>query len=104
MACRNTPTSVCSFVHAEDLGKVVGFSIFLSNEGDVYSLGISPDQAHGHSDQNIVFPEKRIANLMNIKHIACNTSHTLCLDYGGRVFSFESNSHGQLGVGKDKSC
>ena len=76
------------------------FSLFLSNEGDVYSVGKNSNRGHGHEEE-CVFPIKKISTLQNIQSIACGYDHTICLDYSGTVFTFGRNRYGQLGVGKD---
>ena len=77
------------------------YTISISSEGEVYSWGNSPYGAHGHSNHDshpISFPTL-IPNLYNIVSVSCGKSHSACLDNGGNVFCFGSNSNGQLGVG-----
>ena len=76
-------------------------SIFVSNEGDVYSIGCNNEGVLGHDEQN-VFPHKVISSLKHIVSISCGFYHTACLDNEGTVFTFGANQYGQLGVGKDE--
>ena len=76
-----------------------GFTLCISNNGDVYSLGTSINGNYGHSERDIHIP-KKINNLKNIKMISSNTSSSICLDYSGNVFTFGSNRFGQLGINK----
>lgn len=46
---------------------------------------------------NFDYMPKSIPNVNNVKQVACGESHTLVLLEGGRVASFGSNKHGQLG-------
>ena len=85
----------------DDYWGVNGFTICISNEGDVYSFGKHAKGAHGHEELS-VFPERKISSLKNIKSISCGENHTICLDNHGNVFSFGSNHYGQLGVEKEK--
>jgi alpha-tubulin suppressor-like RCC1 family protein len=45
---------------------------------------------------------KVIPGLTNIKMVAAGHVHSLALDFQGRVYSFGSNSFGQLGLGKNR--
>ena len=76
-----------------------GFTLCISNDGEVYSFGRQQQGAHGHLEDTVHVP-KQIPSLTHIKTIDCGYSHSITLDYEGNVYSFGSNSHGQLGVEK----
>ena len=42
-----------------------------------------------------------IKGLYDIKMVDSGSSHVLCLDFTGNIFSFGDNGYGQLGLGKD---
>ena len=79
-----------------------GFTLCISNNGDVYSLGTSINGNYGHSERDIHIP-KKINNLKNIKMFSSNAFCSICLDYNGNVFTFGSNLYGQLGINKSYS-
>ena len=79
---------------------IFGFiTICIGNDKNVYSLGNSRYGLHGHNKRQIYIPT-RINDLTNIKMIDCGGGHCICLNYNGDVFTFGSNEHGQLGIGK----
>ena len=78
------------------VGTNFGFTICISDNGNVYSVGYS-DKAHGHAELNVRVP-KKIYNLENIKMIDCSSIHSICLNYNGDVFTFGSNVNGELGI------
>jgi alpha-tubulin suppressor-like RCC1 family protein len=108
-----------------DTGKKVSFvalslgkhhTIGLSNHGHVYTWGISNVCGHSHNDlkkssmrksalksnrNSGISSPKRVEALRNINIIKVCTgdAHMLALSESGRVFSFGSNSFGQLGMG-----
>ena len=79
-----------------------GYTIFISKDGTVYSFGSHNKGAHGHKDEEVLFP-KIISPLKNITSIDCGHEHTVCLDSSGCLFSFGSNNYGQLGQSNVKT-
>ena len=77
----------------------MGFTICIGHDGNVYSSGIHDKKAHGN-EQQVVLGFTLVPSLVNIVSIACGRYHTVCLDNGGFVFTFGSNTYGQLGIGK----
>ncbi|XP_050295958.1 probable E3 ubiquitin-protein ligase HERC4 isoform X2 [Anthonomus grandis grandis] len=72
-------------------------TLFLTNEGKVYSCGNNDYGQLGH-DQ----PRKRpqpVTGLdaYNITHVSCGANHSVALNQWGQVFSWGSDYHGQLG-------
>ena len=81
----------------------VGFSLSISDNGKVYSMGRFPrDLFLPESEYNYNLSEVA-TYLKNIKEIDCGLQHTMCLDTNGSVFSFGRNTYGQLGVGRDEN-
>ena len=80
----------------------IGYSLALSDTGDVFSMGSGSSQGHGHRSCKVC-PPKKISSLQNIKAIDCGFGHSACLDAHGNVFIFGSNQFGLLGIGRDPS-
>ena len=78
-----------------------GFTVCISDKGDVYSFGRHTKGCLGHGEEHSIFPPKKIPNLHNIKEISCNLETVVCLDSDGSVFTFGSNEQGLLGIGVD---
>jgi len=50
--------------------------------------------------EETVYPTlAKVLELVGIVAVSCGRFHTICLDYGGKMWSFGRNQHGQLGVG-----
>lgn len=116
------PTPMVEVKHPET-GKKVSFialslsklhSVGLSEQGQVYSWGITGRCGHGDFNLNLgkksslkmrhmagITLPKRIEALRNIKiiQISSGDAHSLALSESGRVFSWGSNTNGQLGFG-----
>ncbi|XP_017778444.1 PREDICTED: probable E3 ubiquitin-protein ligase HERC4 isoform X2 [Nicrophorus vespilloides] len=74
-----------------------GHTIFITNEGKLYSCGNNDYGQLGHGQ-----PRKRpqeVSGLENyeIVSVACGSSHSMALNQWGEVFSWGSDSYGQLG-------
>ena len=93
MARRLEATLVCV-----EEGISEGYTICISDKGDVYSCGFSSYGAHGFPARQVVAPQQ-ITSLKNIIGISCGKRHTACLDTNGNLFTFGSNLNGQLGIG-----
>ncbi|XP_056460648.1 probable E3 ubiquitin-protein ligase HERC6 isoform X3 [Gadus chalcogrammus] len=74
----------------------------LSATGDLYSWGAGGD---GQLGVGRITPVIQTPSLLHFRvpviQVACGNSHSLALTKAGDVFSWGSNSHGQLGLGKD---
>ena len=77
-----------------------GITLSISKNRDVYSCGWHHLGAHGFSENILEFTQ--IPLLKNITSLAFGISSAVFLDLDGNVFTFGSNTHGQLGIGKDK--
>ena len=87
MALRVVPTIVSS----------CGYTVCLSDKGELYSFGHSLAHAHGHAE-DAVFDPKQICGLNNIVGVDCGDEHTACIDSNGNLFLFGDNRNGQLGL------
>ena len=79
-------------------------TLFLSNDGHVFSSGSSQFHRgiHGHEDLRILSP-KMIPSLINVKSISASSTHSICVDDDGNVYTFGINRNGQLGIGVDQN-
>ncbi|KAB0800909.1 hypothetical protein PPYR_05263 [Photinus pyralis] len=82
------------------------FSTFLSKDGLVYSCGDGRKGCLGHNSWHSVLRPTIIQSLLtqSIAQIQCGSNHVLALAADGKVFSWGSSSHGQLGLGDKKFC
>ncbi|MEQ2276649.1 hypothetical protein XENORESO_001753 [Xenotaenia resolanae] len=95
----------------EGLGDVVAMAcgqdhcLALCASGQVFSWGAGDDgqlgQVPGQQCNNQRPSRVPIPMPIKIIQVACGNSHSLALTRGGDVLSWGSNSHGQLGLGKD---
>ncbi|XP_047195648.1 probable E3 ubiquitin-protein ligase HERC6 [Hippoglossus stenolepis] len=73
--------------------------------GDVFSWGAAENAQLGmfvDLKQTFIRPSRvPIPLQVPVIHVACGNVHSLALTKGGDVFSWGSNSHGQLGLGKE---
>lgn len=73
------------------------FTVFLLEDGKVYTCGNNDLGQLGHTKPN---KKPELVDTLTdyvITQIACGNSHTLALTEWGEVFSWGSNSCGQLG-------
>ena len=76
------------------------FSLCLDDQGRVWSFGANNQSGQlGLGDNNNRLFPTIIPNLNQISKISAGSSHSLCLDNRGKVWSFGSNGNGQLGLG-----
>jgi hypothetical protein len=80
-----------------DISSGSSHSMFLNNNGDVYSLGNNNLGQLGRDTDEISFIEL-IPNLSNVIKISCGSEHSLVLTKDRLVYSFGSNHQGQLGL------
>jgi alpha-tubulin suppressor-like RCC1 family protein len=107
------PTLIENLHHIIDLATGGGHSLFLDSQGEVYSCGCNLGGQLGLGGAN----NKSIPTLIeliseddHLSHqkthpfitIAVGLTHSLILDSRGQVFSFGSNSSGELGLGVTK--
>ncbi|XP_072248664.1 probable E3 ubiquitin-protein ligase HERC4 isoform X2 [Leuresthes tenuis] len=95
----------------EGLGDVVAmacgqdYCLALCASGHVFSWGAGDDGQLGvcPMPQSITYRPSRVPIPLpiGIIQVACGNFHSLALTKGGDVFSWGSNSHGQLGLGRD---
>ena len=79
------------------------YSTFLTNNGAVYVCGTSPDGGLGLGSDVRQSKTVRKVDILNdtaMTHIASGYGHTLSIDEDGWVWSWGSNSSGQLGNGR----
>jgi alpha-tubulin suppressor-like RCC1 family protein len=78
-----------------------GFTIFLTEEGKIYSLGDNEFGALGVGPEvrESQGPIKVSVSGASVCEIAVGWGHVLCLTYDNEIFSWGSNLHGQCGVG-----
>ncbi|KAF5280125.1 hypothetical protein FQR65_LT15074 [Abscondita terminalis] len=83
-----------------------GFSIFLSENGLLYTCGDGRKGCLGHNSWNNVLRPTIIDYLITtcIVQVACGTSHVLALSSANKLYSWGSSSYGQLGLGHEKFC
>ena len=74
------------------------FSVFLSDEGVVHSLGRNLRGQLGIEDIDNEFVEypTAIPNLPKIKQVSCGSNFSVCLDENGAIWRFGCNNHGQI--------
>ena len=77
-----------------------GYTMVVSDDGDVYSCGSHHLAVHGHKSQSLVFPLKKVPTLKNIKSINTGGLHSIFLDFDGYVYTMGSNRLPLLGINK----
>lgn len=76
--------------------------LFLTTNGDIYSLGCGLRGALGCGDVNSCETPKQVEGLAGLKiiDIACGSFHSVAISAFGDVYTFGWNTHGQLGIPK----
>ncbi|CAD8165666.1 unnamed protein product [Paramecium pentaurelia] len=75
------------------------FTIILSDEGNVYSVGLNKKGILGYETKNAEeLNFKQITSLKNIVQIDSGTDFSVALDSDGNMFAWGSNYFGQLGT------
>ncbi|KAJ3627378.1 hypothetical protein MTP99_014758 [Tenebrio molitor] len=78
-----------------------GFSIFLSEEGVLFSCGDGQQGCLGHGNWDSL-PNPKIIDALRhetISQICCGDEHAVALSSNGKVFTWGSSKNGQLGQG-----
>ena len=75
------------------------FSLFLTNDRKVYSIGCNDYGQLGTGDIKIKYVPTLIFGLSNIISISTYKNYCLTLSDNGKVYSFRRNDYGQLGLG-----
>ncbi|CAL8371695.1 unnamed protein product [Gadus morhua 'NCC'] len=76
--------------------------LLLSTTGDLYSWGAGGDGQLGVGHITSMIQTPSLLHFpVPVVQVACGNSHSLALTKAGDVFSWGSNSHGQLGLGRD---
>ena len=79
------------------------FSIFLDDNGYVYSSGSNSRGQLGLGHNRNENKHKRIKNLPKIKEISSGWYHSLLLDENNNLWTFGNNGHGELGLGNTEN-
>lgn len=81
------------------------FTMALTNKGRILSWGNNANGQLGHSTLDMIHRPRNIKffNDIHVIQVSCGMQHSLALTIDGRLFSWGSNSHGQLGVGRVSS-
>ncbi|CAK72743.1 unnamed protein product (macronuclear) [Paramecium tetraurelia] len=75
-------------------------TVFLSDQGDIYSYGYGEYGALGHGGIIELSIPKKIIRISKVDTIACGEYHTLALS-NGDIFAWGRGFEGQLGIRKD---
>ena len=103
MPFRDTPTLIsglaCAGVTAIDAGD--DHSVALAADGRLWTWGQGTFGALGHETNESQHTPQQVAALMHtqIMSMAAGGHHTVALSAKGRVYTWGSNTDGQLGVG-----
>ena len=80
-------------------------SAFLDQMGRLFTCGLGESGQLGHgSTEKLTLPKLVIKLQEKIRMVACGQLHTLALaQTQGLIYSWGSNSFGQLGIGNNRS-
>ncbi|KAG2465529.1 HERC3 ligase, partial [Polypterus senegalus] len=95
----------CQAFHGRIIKEVAcGFdhSIFLLNDGGVYTCGSNVLGQLGHNKEGNKPCLVEALNAQKITEISCGQAHCLALNEKGQVFSWGSGRYGQLGLGTEE--
>jgi alpha-tubulin suppressor-like RCC1 family protein len=104
-----TPTLITSIEHCRQIACGHFHTLFLLREptieakATVFSVGKGSEGQLGHRDYTDRFEPLAIFSLVtqNVVQIACGAEHSVVRTELGDIYSFGSNSYGQLGVGEN---
>ena len=89
----NQPDGIVSFCCGSE------HSLFLDQEGSVYSVGYNGYGQLGLGHNENVNQLSKIPNMPPIRWISCGSYHSLMIDDQSNLWSFGNNEYGQLGMG-----
>lgn len=94
----SAPTQVPGLQNISAVSAGGGHYLALSRSGEVWAWGnnASGQLGVGSTASRIDTPQK-VTGLLDIVSVAAGYSHSLALDYNGRVYAWGSNGSGQLG-------
>ncbi|CAL8350706.1 unnamed protein product [Lota lota] len=96
------PGRVSGFRRAASLACGQDHCLLLSTTGDLYSWGAGGEGQLGVGHITSMIQTPSLLHFpIPVVQVACGSSHSLALAKAGDVFSWGSNSHGQLGLGKN---
>lgn len=76
----------------------VNHFVALTAGGQIFCWGKNTNGQTGQEpSENYNWYPKRVANLTKVVYIACGSKHTAAVTKNGFIFTFGTNSHGQLG-------
>jgi alpha-tubulin suppressor-like RCC1 family protein len=98
---RSTPQIIKSITNATDITGGASHTVFLTSNGDVFTCGANEygECGLGNNVESVLTPKKIDAKSIIKTAASNNCGHTLLLDSAGKVYSFGSNTYGQLGYG-----
>ena len=71
-------------------------ALFISGDRRVHYCDYYKSEENEHEERKLRLME--ISSLRNISSVDSGHNHVICLDHDGNVFTFGSNSYGQLGI------
>jgi len=81
------------------------YSLFLSNDGNVWICGVLTD--FDEVGQDLDIPQRIkyfMENKIKIIDIHCGQSHAMAMDDNGNIYSWGDNNEGQCGIDNDCEC
>jgi alpha-tubulin suppressor-like RCC1 family protein len=94
-----TPTKVPGLIRVRAIAAGEGYSLALTESGEVYAWGWNEHGQLGLGDTAVRLTPTKVPGLSAVKAIAAGFSHSLALTESGEVYAWGSNEHGQLGLG-----
>jgi alpha-tubulin suppressor-like RCC1 family protein len=78
----------------------VGFSLFLKNDGTVWGWGNNTNGQLGPNNTGTIFPSViQVTGISNVTCIAAGYSHSMAVRSDSTVWTWGTNTHGELGDG-----
>jgi alpha-tubulin suppressor-like RCC1 family protein len=95
---RRTPTKVPGLIRVKAIAAGEGYSLALTESGEVYTWGWNEHGRLGLGDTDDRLLPTMVPGLRNVKAIA-GWAHSLALTEAGEIYAWGSNEWGQLGLG-----